>query len=121
MKTSKSETLKAKIGLTGTGLKRIAEAPPLIPDHQMIRCIGVGSYGEVWLARNAVGTWRAIKVVYRENFKDVRPYQRELEGIQKYEPISRSNEGLVDVLQIGTNEVQGYFYYVMELADDAGV
>src|SRR5437588_577830 len=85
----------------------------------MLRCIGQGSYGEVWLARNAVGTWRAVKVVYRDNFKDSRPYEREFTGIQKYEPISRTNEGLVDVLQIGRNDADGYFYYIMELADDA--
>ena len=84
-----------------------------------MRCIGQGSYGEVWLARNAVGTWRAVKVVYRQNFKDARPYEREFAGIQSYEPISRSNEGLIDVLQIGRNDPEGYFYYVMELADAA--
>src|SRR5262249_42732874 len=46
-----------------------------------------------------------------------RPYEREFAGIQSYEPISRSNEGLIDVLQIGRNDGEGYFYYVMELAD----
>ncbi len=93
--------------------------PPKVPDHELLRRIGQGSYGEVWLARNAVGTLRAIKLVFRSRFKDQRPYEREFSGIQKYEPISRSNEGLVDVLQIGRNDEQGYFYYVMELADDA--
>ena len=29
------------------------------------KCIGGGSYGDVWLARNVVGTWRAVKVVFR--------------------------------------------------------
>jgi tetratricopeptide (TPR) repeat protein len=60
-------------------------------------------------------------VVYRQNFKDARPYEREFAGIQSYEPISRSNEGLIDVLQIGRNDAEGYFYYVMELADPAEV
>src|SRR5438445_8405427 len=93
--------------------------PPNIPDHELIRLIGQGSYGEVWLARNAVGTWRAVKVVYRQNFKDPKPYEREFSGMQSYEPISRTNEGLIDVLQIGRNDEEGYFYYVMELADSS--
>jgi hypothetical protein len=31
----------------------------------LIRRIGQGSYGEVWLARNVMGTYRAVKIVYR--------------------------------------------------------
>ncbi|HEY2953496.1 MAG TPA: protein kinase, partial [Verrucomicrobiae bacterium] len=94
-------------------------APPQIPDHQLLRCIGRGSYGEVWLARNVMGTYRAVKIVYRKDFQSNRPYEREFEGIQKFEPISRSHEGLVDILHVGRNDQAGYFYYVMELADDA--
>jgi WD40 repeat protein len=92
--------------------------PLLIPDHQMLRRIGHGSYGEVWLARNSMGTYRAVKVVYRKSFQDQRPFERELSGIRKFEPISRSHEGFVDVLHVGINEEYGYFYYVMELGDD---
>src|SRR6185503_16355929 len=40
-------------------------------------------------------------------------------GIQKFEPISRSHESQVDILHLGRNDTAGYFYYVMELADDA--
>jgi serine/threonine protein kinase len=116
---AKSDELKARIGLSGPLLERFQSAPPSIPDHEIVRRIGQGSYGEVWLARNAVGTWRAVKIVYRDHFKDARPYEREFIGIQKYEPISRSNEGLIDILQIGRNDTAGYFYYIMELADDA--
>ena len=90
-----------------------------IPDHELVRHIGSGSYGEVWLARNVLGTLRAVKVVWRESFDSDRPFEREFAGIQKFEPVSRSHEGLVDVLQIGRNAEAGYFYYVMELADDA--
>jgi len=114
---AKADDLKAKLGLDDTPVSPVPVPPPDVPDHDMIRCIGQGSYGEVWLARNAVGTWRAVKVVRRARFKDERPYEREFIGIQKYEPISRTNEGLVDVLQIGRNDTAGYFYYVMELAD----
>lgn len=116
---AQADALKAKIGLTGPLWQRVTSEPPRIPDHTLLRCIGQGSYGEVWLARNVMGAGRAVKIVCRDSFRDARPYEREFSGIQRYEPFSRTNEGLVDVLQIGRNEPAGYFYYVMELADDA--
>ena len=61
-------------------------SPPQIPDHEMLRCIGKGAYGEVWLARNIMGSWRAVKVVYRSSFEDDRPFEREFNGIKKFEP-----------------------------------
>src|SRR5215831_6883545 len=92
---------------------------PAIPDHELLKKIAGGSYGEVWLARNVVGTLRAVKIVHRIHFSEGYPFEREFKGIQNYEPISRSHDGLVDILQIGRNNEAGYFYYVMELADDA--
>jgi serine/threonine protein kinase len=92
--------------------------PPKIPDHELLRCIGQGSYGEVWLARSVLGEFRAIKVVYRQTFEHERPYEREFEGIRKFEPISRLHDSQVDILHVGRNDKAGYFYYVMELADD---
>ena len=90
---------------------------PVIPDHELLRLIGRGSYGEVWLARSVLGTLRAAKVVYRADFDSPRPFEREFHGIQRFEPVSRSHEGLVDILQVGRNDADGYFYYMMELAD----
>lgn len=118
--SSPRDRIEARLGLGGPPLQRLRSGPPAIPDHDLIRRIGQGAYGEVWLARNALGSLRAVKVVYRDNFKDDRPYEREFAGIRRFEPLSRHNEGFVDVLQVGRNDTEGWFYYVMELADDAG-
>ena len=91
----------------------------LIPDHELLRVIGRGSYGEVWLARNVMGTLRAVKLVFRDRFESDRPFEREFAGIERYEPVSRSADGLVQILHVGRNVEEGAFYYVMELADDA--
>ena len=95
------------------------DSPPAIPDHTLLHLIGRGSYGEVWLARNVMGTARAVKIVRRASFETDRPYEREFEGIRKCEPVSRAHEGLIDVLHMGRKDADGFFYYVMELADRA--
>jgi WD40 repeat protein len=91
----------------------------LVAEHQMLRRIGVGAYGEVWLARSVTGAFRAVKVVLRERFDHERSYEREFAGLKKFEPISRAHDALVDILQVGRNDAEGYFYCVMELADNA--
>ena len=92
--------------------------PPAVPDHELLRCVGRGSYGEVWLGRNVMGSFRAVKVVYRASFESERPYEREFSGLQIFEPVSRTHPGLVSLLHIGRNAESGYFYCVMEVADD---
>ena len=92
---------------------------PVIPDHEVLRKIGGGSYGDVWLARGVTGAMRAVKVVRRENFEDEIGFEREFEGILKYEPMSRGHAGLVNILHVGRSEKEGeFYYYVMELGDD---
>ncbi len=90
-----------------------------IPEHELLRSIASGAYGQVWLARNRLGVYRAVKIVHRANFDHDKPFEREFAGIKAFEPISRSHDGMVDLLQVGRDDVAGYFYYVMELADDA--
>jgi serine/threonine protein kinase len=96
-----------------------AERPALIPDHTLLQVIGVGAYGEVWLAHNVVGTLRAVKIVRRDRHTSAESFEREFKGLQKFEPVSRTHEGLVDILTLGLLPDGAGFYYVMELADDS--
>lgn len=89
-----------------------------IPNFELLGRIGGGAYGEVYLGRSVTGMYRAVKVVRREDFEYERTFEREFEGIQHYEQVSQDHPGLVDVLHVGRNEEKGFYYYVMELADD---
>jgi TolB-like protein/Tfp pilus assembly protein PilF len=92
---------------------------PAIPDYELVRQIGRGSYGDVWLARGATGLWRAIKIVWRERFADADPYEREWRGLKEFAAISLGEASHMALLHIGRNDDAGLFFYVMELADDA--
>jgi hypothetical protein len=67
------------------------------------------------------GALRAVKVVWREDFEDKRGFEREFEGILKFEPISRDHPALVNILHVGRSpDGASFYYYVMELGDDVG-
>lgn len=98
-------------------IAKTSDTPP-IPNLEILGRIGGGSYGEVYLARTVTGMYRAVKVVRREDFEYERTFEREFEGIQRYEKVSQDHPGLVDVLHVGRDDAAGFYYYVMELADD---
>jgi eukaryotic-like serine/threonine-protein kinase len=82
----------------------------------LLRVIGRGAYGEIWLARTVTGAFRAVKVVYRSTFQSERAFLREFEGMSAFEPISRAHAGFINILHVG--RTTDYLYYSMELADD---
>jgi len=92
---------------------------PVIPDFELLRLIGQGSYGDVWLARGITGLYRAVKVVWRDRFENAEPFEREFRGLRDFASFSLKAEGQMALLHIGRNDAMGFFYYVMELADDA--
>lgn len=83
-------------------------------DWQLVREIGRGAYGVVYLAEGADGAWAAVKVCRRDDV-GVERYERELRGAKLYRAIP-PQEGLARMLDLA--EEPWGFYAVMELADD---
>ncbi len=91
--------------------------PDIATGHQLLRKIGNGAYGEVWLGQDELGNLHAVKLVRRDRFTDKAPFEREYRGLLQYTPISRTHHGLVHILNVGRDNTAGTFFYVMELAD----
>lgn len=81
---------------------------------RLLREIGRGAYGVVYLAEESDGRLAAVKVCRRDGTEGAR-YQRELRGAKLYMSVSAS-EGLVGMREV-VEEAWG-FYSVMDLADD---
>jgi len=94
------------------------EGAPETPDYELVpKPFGEGAYGKVWLAKNAIGEWQALKVVYLSRFhNNPDPFEREFNGISRYKPVSDKHPGLLRV-DFVSRKRERWFYYVMELAD----
>ncbi|MFO1448267.1 MAG: protein kinase [Opitutaceae bacterium] len=102
-----------------SSIRETADPGPSIPDYELVRVVGRGSYGDVWLARSVTGAWRAIKVVWRDRFSNPEPFEREFRGLKEFTEFSLGESLQMALLHVGRNDASGFFYYVMELADDA--
>ena len=92
---------------------------PDAPDFELFNPpVGQGAYGKVWIVRNAIGQWQALKAIYQSKFGDnTRPYEAEFNGLQKYKPVSEKHSGLLRIEMVSKMKNEDYFYYVMELGD----
>ncbi|MDP7011547.1 MAG: serine/threonine-protein kinase [Verrucomicrobiota bacterium] len=92
--------------------------PKEIPDYELILLIDEGGFGQIWMGRDVLGLHRAIKIIRHENSSSLESYQAEYHGLQHYAPFSRKYEGLIEIHHVGIREQDGFYYYVMDLADD---
>lgn len=92
--------------------------PPAIPDMELLRRIGQGGFGEVYLARNqTTGGLRAVKVVRLRGTTAVDPAGREIVSLSRLEQTARVQDPhLVTIHHVG--RTADHLFYIMDPADD---
>ena len=76
----------------------------------LLQKCGAGAYGEVWLARDAIGTRVALKILCNRS----RYSERELAGLKNYKDCNHPN--LLKIRHVEISETQ--ICYTMDAADD---
>ncbi len=106
-----------------TGTTRDRSSPddpttPEIPDFELVREIGRGGFGRVWLARNrATHQLRAVKVIPRSHVGAADPAGREIVSLTRLEEnLRRRHPNLLSIHHVG--QTAEHLFYVMDLADD---
>jgi serine/threonine protein kinase len=92
--------------------------PPDVPDFDMLRPIGSGGYGQVWLATNrTTGHLRAVKVIPLDQPGRANPAAREISSLSRLEANFRCRHpNLLQIHHVGKTAT--HLFYVMDPADD---
>ena len=102
------------VAMDGFDTGRMSEELPQCGQWKLLREIGRGAYGVVYLAKGAGGEKAAVKVCRRGDMP-AELYEREARGAKLYASIPRT-AGLVQAY--GLAEEPWGFYFAMALADD---
>lgn len=96
---------------------RPPETPPRIPDFALLRPVGEGGFGRVWLATNeTTGRLRAIKLIPLRGSRFDQA-GREIAAITRFErDFAVDHPNLLPIDHVGRTEE--YLFYVMDPADD---
>jgi serine/threonine protein kinase len=106
-----------------------SKVPPQVQEtgYDCIKEIGSGGYGYVYLLSSKESRsqrYVAGKFVHREAFgfpgdpAAGEGYKRALEGLQNFRSVSIESEYLLRIFEVRERHEEGYFCYMMELADD---
>lgn len=89
--------------------------PSEIRGYTPVCLCGRGAYGQVWLVTDAVGCYRALKIVSKSILGD---WEREFKGLQNFQNKVKPHPNLIQIFHI--EDCGSFFYYTMEVADNLG-
>jgi eukaryotic-like serine/threonine-protein kinase len=92
--------------------------PPEVPEYELLRQVGSGGFGDVWLATNrTTGRLCAVKVIPLHSSNGADPAAREISSITRLEANSRCRHpNLLQIHHVG--KTSRHLFYVMDAADD---
>ena len=94
------------------------QSPPEVPDFDLLRPIGKGAFGQVWLATNrTTGRLRAVKLVSLNPSDRQDRAGREIVSLVRLEAnVRNQHPNLLGIHHVG--QTAHYLFYVMDPADD---
>lgn len=94
------------------------QLPPQVPDYDLVRPIGEGGFGRVWLGANqTTGRLRAVKLIPLRRSGTADAAGREIMSLTRLEAnLAHRHPNLLSVHHVG--KTSEYLFYVMDLADD---
>ncbi|MGE0375429.1 MAG: serine/threonine protein kinase, partial [Planctomycetaceae bacterium] len=96
--------------------RKAGDPPPHVPGYEVLRCLGVGSFGSVWLAReHNTGRHVAIKFYSHRRGLDWSLLSREVEKLA----VLYTSRNIVGLLDVGWNHDPPYF--VMEYLENGSL
>ncbi|TWT44344.1 Serine/threonine-protein kinase PrkC [Phycisphaerae bacterium RAS1] len=97
----------------GSATAADADSRPAVPDYEIVTFIGKGGFGDVWLARQSLtDVFYAVKTIPRSEIGEI-----EMEGVRECKQRAGGHPNLLTLEHVG--QTDEFYYYVMELADDA--
>ena len=99
----------------------VKQAPPTqVPDFDLVRRIGEGGFGEVWVAVNrTTGQPRGVKLIPLARSSRLDPAGREIGGLTRLENgLPKGHPNLLEIHHVG--KTPSHLFCIMDLADDVG-
>lgn len=100
------------------GIMTSISAGTVVDKYKLIRLIGEGGFGSVWLAYSEIlANYCALKILHHSEGASSR---RELQAVQAYKKLAIGGvaSGLIPIEHVGL--IEGRLFYVMPLADGVG-